>query len=111
MKLSELKAIIDRSVERMREGDDKEVMIAVKLPYTTVGAIPMVPVKYANSGFDWEQGKFIFTPEENLSPADRDFAKQMREMQERAGNADFENRRLKAEIKRLNKLLEKKSAV
>ena len=111
MKLSELKAIIDRSVERMREGDDKEVMIAVKLPYTTVGAIPMVPVKYANSGFDWEQGKFIFTPEENLSPADRDFAKQMKEMQERAGNADYENRRLKAEIRRLNKLLEKKSEV
>ena len=111
MKLSELKAIIDRSVEHMREGEDKEVMIAVKLPYTTVGAIPMVPVKYANSGFDWEQGKFIFTPEENLSPADRDFAKQMKEMQERAGNADYENRRLKAEIRRLNKLLEKKSEV
>lgn len=111
MKLSELKAIIDRSVEHMREGDDKEVMIAVKLPYTTVGSIPMVPVKYANRGFDWEQGKFILTPEENLTPSDRDFAKQMREMQERAGNADYENRRLKAEIKRLNKLLEKKNEV
>ena len=111
MKLSELKAIIDRSVEHMREGDDKEVMIAVKLPYTTVGAIPMVPVKYANSGFDWEQGKFIITPEENLSPADRDFADQMKKMQERAGWADYENRGLKAEIRRLNKLLEKKSEV
>jgi hypothetical protein len=111
MKLSELKAIIDRSVEHMREGEDKEVMIAVKLPYTTVGSIPMVPVKYAFNGFDWEKGKFVLTPEENLTPADRDFAKQMREMQERAGNADYENRRLKAEIKRLNKLLEKKSEV
>lgn len=108
MKLSKLKAIIDRSVEHMREGDDEVVMIAVKLPYTTVGSIPMVPVKYANRGFDWEQGKFILTPEENLTPSDRDFAKQMREMQERAAMADYENRNLKAEIRRLNKLLKDK---
>ena len=83
--------------------DDHEVMIAIKLPYATAGARPMVAVKSAVSGFDWESGKFIIHPVEELTPADRDFAKQMKDMQEKWGWADYENRGLKAEIKRLKK--------
>jgi hypothetical protein len=85
--------------------DDHEVMIAIKLPYATAGARPMVAVKSAVSGFDWESGKFIIHPVEELTPADRDFAKQMKDMQEKWGWADYENRGLKAEIRRLKKLL------
>jgi hypothetical protein len=81
--------------------DDSEVMIAIKLPYATVGAIPMVAVKSAMNGFDWENGKFIMRPEEELTPADRDFAKQMKEMQDKLGWAEYENRNLKAEVKKL----------
>ena len=81
--------------------DDVEIMVAIKLPYTTVGAIPMVPVKHAYNGFDWENGKFILTPEETLTPADRDFATQMKKMQDDLGWAKLENRNLKAEIKKL----------
>ncbi len=77
----------------------------IKLPYTTVGSLPMVPVKSINMGFDWEAGKFIIAPEEDLTPSNRDFAKQMKEMQDRAGWVDYENRNLKAEIKRLKKQL------
>ena len=47
-------------------------------------------------------------PEENLTPSDRDFAEQMKKMQDRAGWADYENRGLKAEIKRLKKALDAK---
>jgi regulator of replication initiation timing len=43
--------------------------------------------------------------EEELTPADRDFAKQMKDMQEKWGRAEYENRGLKAEIKRLKKRL------
>lgn len=97
MKASELK----QKLERVKDDDD--VMIAIKLPYTTVGAIPMVPVKQAYNGFDWENGKFIITPEEDLTPAGRDFAALMKQMQEDLGWAKYENRNLKAEINKLRK--------
>jgi hypothetical protein len=99
MKVGDLK----RALEYTK--DDNEVMIAIQLPYITVGAIPMVPIKSATNGFDWENGKFILRAEENLTPANRDFAKQMKDMQDKWGWAEYENRNLKAEIKRLKKLI------
>lgn len=104
MKFSELKRLVDL-YHRDGHYEDPEVVIQVKLPYSTVGAQPIVKVKSVQMGFDWDSGKFIITPEESLTPSDRDFAKQMTEMQERAGWADYENRNLKAEIRRLKKLL------
>lgn len=104
MKLTELKRIVDLSMQSKYAGDS-EVVVKVELPYVTVGAMPMVPVKSAQNGFDWESGRFILTPEENLTPSDRDFAKQMREMQDKLGWAEYENRGLKAEIRRLKKQL------
>lgn len=103
MKLSELKKYIDRQVEVMGDYEDPEVVIGIKLPYSTVGGSPFTKVKSVQMGFDWDQGKFFLTPEEPLTPSDRDFAKQMKEMQEREYWADHENRNLKAEIRRLNK--------
>lgn len=79
---------------------------AWSLPYSTVGGVPTVKVKYAQMGFDWDSGKFLLSTEEDLTPSDRDFAKQMREMQDRAGWADSENRRLKAEVNQLKKRIE-----
>lgn len=110
MKFSELKQFIDLYDNRVYR-EDPEVVVKIKLPYSTVGAMPTVKVKSVHMGFDWDAGKLIIYPEEELTPSDRDFAKQMREMQERAAMADYENRNLKAEIRRLNKLLEKKSEV
>jgi hypothetical protein len=103
MKLSELKRIVERydSLER----EDSEVVVQIKLPYSTVGGTPFVKVKNVYPGFDWDQGKFFIIPEEDVTPSDRDFAKQMKEMQDRAGWADYENRNLKAEIKQLKKKL------
>jgi len=103
MKLRELKALVDRAVETSRDYEDHEVVIAVKLPYSTVGAIPMVPVKSVNKGFDWENGKFIIRAEEELTPADRDFATQMKKIQEDLGWSQLENRRLRAEVKKLQR--------
>ena len=103
MKLSELKKLVERydSLER----EDSEVVVQIKLPYSTVGGTPFVKVKTVYPGFDWDQGKFFIIPEEDVTPSDRDFAKQMKEMQDRAGWADYENRNLKSEIKRLKKQL------
>lgn len=104
MKLSELKHLVDLY---HRDGyyEDPEVVIKIKLPYSTVGGQPTVKVKTINMGFDWDSGKFIVTPEEDLTPSDRDFVKQMTEMQERASLAAYENRNLKSEIRRLKKQL------
>lgn len=104
MKLSELKQFVDRQLE-FNGREDPEVVIGIKMPYTTVGALPTVKVKTVQMGFDWDSGKFMLYPEEDLTPSDRDFAKKMTEMQTRAGNADYENRNLKAEIRRLQKKL------
>lgn len=103
MKLRELKQLVDRAVETSRDYEDHEVVIAVKLPYTTVGAIPMVAVKSVNKGFDWENGKFIIRAEEELTPSDRDFAETMKKLQDKVGWIEYENSGLKAEIKRLKK--------
>jgi hypothetical protein len=103
MKLSELKAIIDRKVQFMKY--DQDVVISTKLPYSTVGAMPTVPVRLVANGFDWENGKFIIFPEEELTPSNRDFATQMKKMQEDLGVTKLENRRLKSEIKKLKEQL------
>lgn len=102
MRFSELKRLVDL-YHRDGHYEDPQVVIQIKLPYSTVGGTPHVKVKSAYMGFDWDSGRFIITPEEDVTPSDRDFAKQMKEMQERAGWADYENRNLKAEIRRLKK--------
>ena len=102
MKFSELHRIVNL---HHRDGhyEDPEVVIMIKLPYATVAARPTVSVKNLSMGFDWYAGKFIITPEEDLTPSDRDFAKQMKEMQDKWGWAEYENRNLKAEIRKLKK--------
>jgi hypothetical protein len=104
MKLSELHRLVNL-YHREEHYDDPEVVIQIKLPYSTVGAQPRVPVKNVQMGFDWDQGKFFIVPEEVLTPSDRDFAKQMKEMQDRAGWAAHENRNLKSENRKLRKQL------
>jgi hypothetical protein len=104
MKFSELKRMVDLH-HRPDHYEDPEVVIQIKLPYTTVGAHPSVQLKTVWPGFDWDKGKFILVPEEPLTPSDRDFAEQMKKMQEKLGWAELENRNLKAEIRRLKKQL------
>lgn len=101
MKLSELHRLVNLMYDQNKAWKDEEVVIQISLPYSTVGGMPTTPVKYANSGFDWDKGKFIIIPEEKLTPADRDFEKQMKEMQNKIGWLDYENRNLKSEIKKI----------
>jgi hypothetical protein len=95
MKVSELKAILEH------EDDNLDVMILINLPYATVGSRPMVGIESVYGGFDWEAGRLMIKPTEGLTPSDRDFAKQMKDMQDKLGWSDYENRNLKAEIKKL----------
>jgi hypothetical protein len=99
MKVEDLKI----ALQYANDGD--EVTIAVKLPYATAGSIPMVAVKNAMTGFDWESGKFIIRAVEELAYADRDFDAQFKELQTKYGWLDYENRNLKAEIKKLKGMI------
>lgn len=61
----------------------------IKVPYTpgqvTVGATPAAPVTDANIGFDWNRGTVMLTPAVELGPANPDFAKLHRMLDEKAG--------------------------
>lgn len=108
MKLSELRRIIELHDRPDQPHRDLDVMVVVKLPYPTVGAHPMVPLKSASAGFDWENGKFMLWPEKTLQPKDEKFAEQFTELEKKYGWLDYENRNLKAEVARLKKKLEAK---
>ena len=106
MKLSELHRIVNLLWnDEIPEHRDQDVMVAVTLPYQTIGAIPMEPVKSAHSGFDWENGKFILYTEQPLTYEQKEFAESMKKLQEKLGWAEYEKMGLQAEIKRLKKLL------
>ena len=49
MKLSELKRIVDLSMDAKYAGDSY-VMVRIRLPYATVGALPMVALFTATMG-------------------------------------------------------------
>ena len=106
MKLSELHRLVNQ-YHGPDHYEDPEVVIKIKLPYSTVGRQPTVPVKSMHMGFDWDAGKFIIYPEEELTPSDRDFAEKMLKIQDDLGWTMSENRGLKAEIKKLKKQLAK----
>lgn len=104
MKASKLFEILSRTNERIL--NENEVVVQIKLPFTTVGARPTIPVSYASFGFDWDAGKFIIQPERSLTYADdAEFQEKFKKLQERAGWLDLENRNLKTEIKKLKKAL------
>jgi hypothetical protein len=85
MKLSELHHIVNHYWNETKPTHrDQEVMIAIELPYATVGARPMVAVKSASAGFDWEQGKFILYPESNLTPPSDELEQRFKKMEKQA---------------------------
>ena len=53
--------------------DDDDVVIHIVSPNTTVGGSPVIPVKSANSGFDWDHGKLMIRPETDVRPVDEAF--------------------------------------
>lgn len=101
MKLSEFKAKIDLYAAGIKEYDDPEVVVEYKPPFTTVGGVPCVSVTRVSKGFDWDKGKFFIITEEPLTLVDAEFDEKFRKLQEDYGWAQYENRNLKAEIKKL----------
>lgn len=102
MKLSELHQLVSRAYDPSRPHNDPEVVVRVRLPFTTIGGTSTVSIKQCWSGFDWDKGKFILEPIEQLTPSDREFDVKFRELQERLGWLELENRDLKRKLKKEN---------
>jgi hypothetical protein len=103
MKLSELKEQIDRIVEYAPRDADSEVMVAIKLPHTTVGATPMMEITSIMQGFDWEKGKIILRTKEPLMPFDKDIGDKLRTVTDKMNHVRYQNKQLEEEIDRLKK--------
>ena len=96
MKLSELKHIVDQTIALSKYAPDEEVVVTIKMPYATVGAHPMMKIKSAGSGFDWESGKFMLWPEQPLTEHSEEFRKKFDAVLE-------ENYRLKRQLREQKK--------
>lgn len=84
--------------------DNLRVCIPIQV-VGTVGGTPCVDVKYINTGFDWDKGKLILTPEKLLRETDRDEIRVIMEKYDELGdslrtirNLKRENRKLKEEF-------------
>ena len=110
MKLSEFKAKIDLYAEGIKPYNDPEVVVDYKPPFTTVGGLPCTSVTGVFKGFDWDNGKFFICTEQKLTLADNEFAKQFKKLQDDYGWAKYENRNLKADIKKLQKRIDELTA-
>lgn len=81
MKVSEL-------IKALERHPDNEAVIPVKLPHATMGGHPIVPIKGAFAGFDWDHGNTFLQPEADLYPAGpqfKDAATLNHELSERIG--------------------------
>lgn len=110
MKLSEFKAKIDLYADRIKEYDDPEVVVEYKPPFTTVGGAPCVSVVRVSKGFDWDNGKFFVVTEKPLTLVDGEFTEKFKKLQDDYGWAKYENRNLKADIKKLQKRIDELTA-
>lgn len=100
MKFSELRQLVNQH-HYLQQHRDQDVVVAIKSHKTTIGPIPSVPVKTMQAGFDWESGMFIIHPESTLQLADLDYIGILRELVDEYSRLAYENRNLKAEIKKL----------
>lgn len=69
MKLRELQKQIEWALSHLKEEDDLEVVIPNNKD--SVGRISCTKVGYASSGFDWESGLFIISPEKRMTEIEK----------------------------------------
>ena len=112
MTLSELRDVIDRVIENYnRYGGGREVVasIVMRVP-GAIGGTPTVNVKSIQAGFDWDNGKLLIYPEKDLRTIEADEILALRKANEKEGWAEYENRGLKAQVKKLRKQLDEKNS-
>jgi len=100
MKLSELKRIVDHYREWESYHGDPEVVVEITTS-GSVGGTPAVNVKWAGVGIDWDENKFLIHTEEPVMKVNQKTIDDLRKEAEKIGWNMYENRNLKAEVKKL----------
>lgn len=109
MNILEFKNKIDTIVSRYSDYELEQirVCIPIKTP-SAIGGTPVVDIKSIHTGFDWDKGKLMLYPVEDLSKTDHDYLAKIRKEAEELGWSVYEMGNLKREIKRLKKILKEK---
>ena len=104
MNIFELKEKLDHiiSTKRDYELDRMQVVIPIK-SVGAAGGTPCVDIKSVIAGFDWDDGKLMLYPVEDLSRTDHDYLAKMKEQASGLGWSVYEFQNLKRENKRLLK--------
>ena len=105
MNLTELKEQVDWLYENqgryMHQLPESITVGIVIKTVGTAGGTPVVGVKNIHAGFDWDNGKLLIYPESDVREIKADELLTLRKANEKEGWAQYENRGLKSEIKKL----------
>lgn len=110
MNILQLKEIIDRIIDRKEDYELEQLRVVIPIKSVrSVGGTPCVDIKSVMAGFDWDNGKLMIYPEQDLSKTDHDYLAKIRKQADEIGWNVYEYNNLKRENKRLLKLLEDKN--
>ena len=105
MNLKELKDQVDWLYENqgrsMHQPPESITVGIVVKTVGTAGGTPVVGVKNIYAGFDWDNGKLLIYPESDVREIKADELWALRRASEKEGWAQYENRNLKSDIKKL----------
>ena len=104
MNLSDLKELVDWHYNQQL-GDPADIQVGIVVQ--TVGQAGGTPIVAVHKGFDWDNGKLLIFPEKQLRTIEADELLALRKANEKEGWAEYENKGLKAEVKRLNATIKK----
>lgn len=104
MNLFEFKQYINNIASGLDQYDleHTRVCIPIKTP-SAIGGTPVVEIVRVCKGFDWDKGKLMLYPDEDLSKTDHDYLEKIKKEAADIGWSVYEMGSLKREIKRLKK--------
>ena len=101
MTLSELRERIDALLKTDRNAGQSKVVVAISLPYVTMGGSPCSEVTELFNGFDWDSGKLFICTKDELTISDEKIKEIIWKMEKQVGALSYENVGLKSQIKKL----------
>lgn len=110
MNLLELKQLVERFTKNKEDYELEQIRICIPIKtVSAIGGTPVVDIKSIHKGFDWDNGKLMIYPIEDLSKTDYDYLANLRKQADELGWSVYEFNNLKRENKKLKKMLEDKN--
>lgn len=108
MNLIELYDVLNKSISycKRRHQDPAEIQVCIKIDAVNeVGGTPNVNIKSAFQGVDWDSGRILLVPEEDLTLTDHDYLTKLRKEAQDMKWTAYEVGNLKRENKKLLAIL------